>query len=191
MSANDCYEKLKSSRQPGWKQDYQFLLNQRQNPQIEFMGREDQVNIQLQKRRKARQIFVEKKRNLTNTQIVQIFSDESSNISDSTDEDIEDFIPDRTSTPHPSIITIVIPTRSILKDISQTSDRCNVSIRGQVAMASALIKSRGGNLLDMFRCQNQLVIVTGKNKEKKKQERFLKNGWQTSLNLLSSIGIQR
>lgn len=165
MSANDCYETLKSSRQPGWKQDYQFLLNQRQTPQIGFMGREDQANIQLEKRRKARQICVEKKRNLTNTQIVQIFSDESSNISESTDEDNEDFIPDRTSTPHPSVITIDLPTRSILKDISQTSDRCNVSIRGQVAMASALIRSGGGNLLDV-----SLSKSTGHRHRKKQRE---------------------
>lgn len=149
ISANDCYETLKASRQPGWKQDYQFLLNQRQTPQVGFMGREDQASIQLEKRRKARQILIEKKRNLTNTQIVQIFSDESSYVTESTDEDIEDFIPDRNSTPHPSVITIDIPTRSILQEISQTADRCNVSIRGQVAMASALIRSGGGNLLDV------------------------------------------
>ncbi|KAK4024350.1 hypothetical protein OUZ56_009768 [Daphnia magna] len=138
-------------------------------PQVGFMAGPDQKSIQLEKRQLAR-------RRISNDAEIEKALEQSSDSSFSEDESIDEFVlPTRTSTPRQSSVSIEIPVRTLLKDTSMVTDRCQISIRSQLAIASKIITLGGGNLSDI-----SISKSTAHRQRKRKREEAAKeiyNDW--------------
>ena len=118
ISPSDVEVRLRETQKRDWKEDFSFLIGQRQNPQVGFMEKVDQQEQKKQNNKRIRDLRVNKNPSAESSSHIQ---EETAYISSETEEDIpncgsskdDDYEPRRT--PRPESITIAISATNLSK----------------------------------------------------------------------------
>lgn len=136
ISAVDCYWKLRVSRQPKWKEDWLFLLDQRE-ARLRYLDRVDPVTAAFEKRRERRN--GRSSRSMDEEEIREELEDierETDEHNSGTEDTYVLPIPKRRRS---SRVTLQVPRRNITIATTPVSDRLGFSITDQVAFQSSVI----------------------------------------------------
>lgn len=148
IASEDAFEQLKSSRLSTWKEDWEFLLNQR-NSRTGYMAGVDRETVKLAERtarrvHRTQQSQQGRQSTLTESEIENILGEESSDESEETHENYMPIPKKRKETQESACL--VVPTSTLLHATSEVSDRCGISIRDQLLMTSRIVNVGGGNI---------------------------------------------
>jgi hypothetical protein len=149
ISPSDVEVRLRATRKRHWKEDFSFLIGQRQNPQVGFMEKVDQQEQNKQNNKKIRDLRVNRNPSAESSSHIQ---EETAYISSETEEDIpncgssEDDNYEPRRTPRPESITIEIPAKNLSK---VTAESRNITLRDHLTIQSSFVNADGGYITDM------------------------------------------
>lgn len=195
ISPSDAEEQLRNSRNMFWKEDWEFLLGQRQFPQLGSMKGVDRNSLDLLKRvaeREAKCAATASRRKEKDT--AKVYCDERDcveNFSTTEEDEVEDeFIaPRHNKQRRPESIMVQIPTKNLLMITGDVADRTQLSIRSQLAITAKIVNVGGGNVEDFtlstssaWRQRNeQRVKVANKIKQNWEKPDFAVVHWDSKL----------
>lgn len=134
-------------RSAKWKEDYQFLLQQRCFPQEGFIGGVDRDH-----RAKEKQVLAKKKLKAVTqskpAQVEYLQSDLDSSLSNNEDNQLEEEFTVPRLRKKTKTVSVTLSTKSLAKNVSAVSVSRGLSIRDQTVVIGSLIASSGGNVND-------------------------------------------
>lgn len=143
ISSFDVYEQLKSTRRPTWKEDWNFLQNQRLVPQVGYLGGVDGSFQSAEKRKALRASRNEE--TTSDSHHNEHLLDLVSSSSQEEEEEEPSFVP-REKKRRPDTVVLELPTRDLSKAVAQTADRSSISIRKQTMIQANIISAGGGSV---------------------------------------------
>ena len=152
-------------RSAKWKEDYQFLLQQRCYPQEGFIGGVDRDH-----RAKEKQLAKKKLKAVTQSkpaQVEHLQSDLDRSLSNNEDNQLEEEFTVPRLRKKTTTVSVTLSTKSLAKNVSAVSVSRGLSIRDQTVVIGSLIASSGGNVND-FTLSN---TSTWRNNRKAQQEK--------------------
>lgn len=149
LSPSDVENKLKASRKTYWKEDFMFLIGQREYPQRGRMANVDRNEAQ----RANIQSLRSSRTNTPSLPASNETSDESISVGSNESEDLSQFSSDEEyyeprRTPRPSSVILEIPAKNLTKATGQVADSRDLSLRDHLTIQSALVAAGGGNIND-------------------------------------------
>lgn len=150
IADGDAFEKLKASRRSTWKEDWEFLVNQR-NSRTGYMGGVDHEATRFEMRRARRLKTANQARQsaLNDNEIENLLSDISEERTDEFEDVQENYLPILNKRKQATDnACLIVPTNKLLEATSEVSDRCGLSIRDQLFVTSRLVNVGGGNIED-------------------------------------------
>ena len=182
ISAIDAYAQLSRSRRPNWKEDWEFLENQRKARKFYMTLPDQTVSAYMQRQVVRKSNYQLNQQRKTNAQLSrsQHLSEEEirQQLDCNSDDDADEEFAPSTSKRRKSARTVPInvPSNNISEILSPAADRSGISIRQQLRLTTTLLTSSGGSL-DGISLSRSTVHRQRKTAREKNAER-IKESWK-------------